>query len=78
MAMPPDLPLRVPATCSRPTKLVLPSSAVTIKDGDHRVGVARYRGVRWIDAEVTYCHTREPWARRIGAKPATVYETAAA
>ena len=28
-----------------------------VADGNHRVSVARYQGVEWIDAEVTEFHT---------------------
>jgi hypothetical protein len=27
-----------------------------VEDGNHRVSVARYQGVEWIDAEVTVLH----------------------
>ena len=40
-----------------------------VEDGNHRVSVARFQGVEWIDAEVTY--SRGPEVRRIGAGLAT-------
>ena len=33
-----------------------------VEDGNHRVSVARYQGVEWIDAEVTELHPRVPAA----------------
>jgi hypothetical protein len=27
-----------------------------VEDGNHRVSVARYQGIEWIDAEVTILH----------------------
>jgi hypothetical protein len=35
-----------------------------VEDGHHRVSVARYQGVEWIDAYVTEFHARLPEARR--------------
>ncbi len=35
-----------------------------VEDGNHRVSVARYHGVEWIDAEVTEFHIRLPKRRR--------------
>lgn len=52
--------------------------AYFVEDGNHRVSVARYQGVRWIDAEVKYCHVCAPEAKRIGTAPATVDQPAAA
>lgn len=36
--------------------------AYFVEDGNHRVSVARYQGVQWIDAEVTELHVRLPVA----------------
>jgi hypothetical protein len=47
-----------------------------VEDGNHRVSVARFQGVEWIDAVVTY--SRGPEVRRIGAGPATADLPAAA
>jgi hypothetical protein len=34
-----------------------------VVDGNHRVSVARYQGVEWIEAEVTQLYARSPAAR---------------
>jgi hypothetical protein len=36
--------------------------AYFVEDGNHRVSVAHYQGVEWIDAEVTELHPRVPTA----------------
>lgn len=38
--------------------------AYFVGEGNHRVGVARYQGVRWIDAEVVEVSSPMPAARR--------------
>lgn len=40
--------------------------AYFVEDGNHRVSVARFQGVEWIDAAVTYSRAREPEHRRQG------------
>ena len=42
-----------------------------VEDGNHRVSVARFQGVEWIDAVVMYSRVPEREVRRIGAGPAT-------
>ena len=49
-----------------------------VEDGNHRVSVARFHGVGWIDAEVTYSRLSETEVRRTGEVPATVGLPAAA
>jgi hypothetical protein len=41
-----------------------------VEDGNHRVSVARYQGVEWIDAVVMYSRVPKREVRRIGAGPA--------
>jgi hypothetical protein len=41
-----------------------------VEDGNHRVSVARFQGVEWIDAVVTYSRVPEREVRRISAGPA--------
>src|SRR5918992_2002275 len=40
-----------------PVSLYAISDSCFVADGNHRVSVARYHGVEWIDAEVTEFHT---------------------
>ena len=40
-----------------PVSLYKIGDAYFVADGNHRVSVARYHGVEWIDAEVTEFHT---------------------
>jgi hypothetical protein len=40
-----------------PVSLYKVSDSYFVADGNHRVSVARYHGVEWIDAEVTEFHT---------------------
>jgi hypothetical protein len=42
-----------------------------VEDGNHRVSVARFHGVEWIDAEVTYSRVPEIRLGQSGAEPAT-------
>ena len=41
-----------------PVRLYKLGDAYFVEDGNHRVSVARYQGVEWIDAEVTEFHPR--------------------
>jgi hypothetical protein len=41
-----------------PVRLYKLGDAYFVEDGNHRVSVARYQGVEWIDAEVTEFHRR--------------------
>jgi hypothetical protein len=41
-----------------------------VEDGNHRVSVARYQGVEWIDAVVMYSRVPKHEVRRIVAGPA--------
>ena len=43
-----------------PVSLYKIDDSYFVADGNHRVSVARYQGVEWIDAEVTEFHTSEP------------------
>jgi hypothetical protein len=55
-----------------PVSLYKIGDSYFVADGNHRVSVARYHGVEWIDAEVTEFHTsaREgEVALRPGARP---------
>jgi hypothetical protein len=45
-----------------PVMLYTIGEAYFVEDGNHRVSVARYRGVEWIDAEVTELYLRVPAA----------------
>jgi hypothetical protein len=38
-----------------------------VEDGNHRVSVARFQGVEWIDAVVMYSRVPKREVRRIGA-----------
>ena len=40
-----------------PVSLYKIGDSYFVADGNHRVSVARYQGVEWIDAEVTEFHT---------------------
>jgi hypothetical protein len=42
-----------------------------VEDGNHRVSVARFHGVEWIDAEVMYSRVPETRVGQSGAEPAT-------
>jgi hypothetical protein len=54
-----------------PVALFKVSDAYFVEDGNHRVSVARYQGVEWIDAEVTVLHGGESAApvRGYGTEP---------
>jgi hypothetical protein len=41
-----------------PVRLYRLGDAYFVEDGNHRVSVARYQGVEWIEAEVTQLHSR--------------------
>ena len=41
-----------------PVRLYNLGDAYFVEDGNHRVSVARYQGVVWIEAEVTQLHSR--------------------
>ena len=41
-----------------PVRLYNLGDAYFVEDGNHRVSVARYQGVEWIEAEVTQLHSR--------------------
>ncbi len=41
--------------------------AYFVEDGNHRVSVARYQGVEWIDAEVVELRSPLPAAQRSAA-----------
>ncbi len=43
-----------------PVRLYKLGSCYFVEDGNHRVSVARYQGVEWIDAEVTQFRARLP------------------
>jgi hypothetical protein len=49
-----------------------------VEDGNHRVSVARFQGVEWIDAVVTYSRVPKREVRRFGAGLATADLPAAA
>lgn len=49
-----------------------------VEDGNHRVSVARFQGVGWIDAKVTCSRVRVPEVRRIVPEPTTAHRAAAA
>ena len=49
-----------------------------VEDGNHRVSVARFQGVEWIDAVVMYSRVPKREVRRIGAGVATADLPAAA
>jgi hypothetical protein len=52
-----------------PVELYKLGSSYFALDGNHRVSVARYHGVEWIDAEVTEFRAAFPEIRRGGNKP---------
>jgi hypothetical protein len=43
-----------------PVRLYRLGEVYFVEDGNHRVSVARYQGVEWIEAEVTQLHPRLP------------------
>jgi len=47
-----------------PVSLYKVGDAYFVADGNHRVSVARYQGVQWIDAEVVELGVRAPAARQ--------------
>jgi hypothetical protein len=49
-----------------------------VEDGNHRLSVARFQGVEWIDAVVMHSRVPEREVRRIGAGPDTADLPAAA
>ncbi len=53
-----------------PVVLYKVGGAYFVEDGNHRVSVARYQGVRWIDAEVVELRSPAAAARRNAACPA--------
>ena len=63
-----------------PATLFKLGDAYFVEDGNHRVSVARFQGVGWIDAEVTGLRVRAPelLAQRPAAEPATLPLPAAA
>ena len=48
-----------------PVSLYKIGDAYFVEDGNHRVSVARYHGVRWIDADVV--ELRNPLTRMVAA-----------
>jgi RNA polymerase primary sigma factor len=52
-----------------PVSLYEIGGSYVVPDGNHRVSVARHRGVEWIDAELTRFCTRLPKDRRIRNTP---------
>ena len=50
--------------------------AYFVEDGNHRVSVARYQGIGWIDAEVVELRAPVPAARRSAACPECFDEAA--
>ena len=55
-----------------PVSLYKIGDSYFVADGNHRVSVARYHGVEWIDAEVTEFHTSArdgDVALRLGTRP---------
>jgi hypothetical protein len=50
-----------------PVMLYKVGDAYFVEDGNHRVSVARYQGVEWIDAEVVEVRSPLPAARLISA-----------
>ncbi len=59
-----------------PVALYKVGGAYFVEDGNHRVSVARYQGVGWIDAEVVELRAPVPAARRSAACPACSDEAA--
>jgi hypothetical protein len=64
-----------------PVSLLKLGDAYFVEDGNHRVSVARYQGVEWIDAEVTILHRgtsaapvqgsgAEPMEQKVAPQPA--------
>ena len=53
-----------------PVALYKVGGAYFVEDGNHRVSVARYQGVEWIDAEVVELRCAATAARRGAARPA--------
>jgi hypothetical protein len=52
-----------------PVRLFEVGDAYFVEDGNHRVSVARYQGVEWIDAEVTLLHGGMSAVRGSGTEP---------
>jgi hypothetical protein len=52
-----------------PVTLFKVGDSYFVEDGNHRVSVARYQGVEWIDAEVTVLHGGVSAARGTGKEP---------
>jgi hypothetical protein len=50
-----------------PVVLYKVGEAYFVEDGNHRVSVARYQGVEWIDAEVVELHSSIPEVERSAA-----------
>jgi hypothetical protein len=50
-----------------PVMLYKVGEAYFVEDGNHRVSVARYQGVEWIDAEVVELRSPTPAAQRTAA-----------
>ena len=59
-----------------PVALYKVGGAYFVEDGNHRVSVARYQGVRWIDAEVVEMRGPATAARSSAACPACFDEAA--
>ncbi len=59
-----------------PVALYKVGGAYFVEDGNHRVSVARYQGVRWIDAEVVELRSPAAAARRNATCPACFDEAA--
>ena len=52
-----------------PVSLYKTGDAYFVEDGNHRVSVARYHGVRWIDADVVELRSPAPEPRLMAACP---------
>jgi hypothetical protein len=52
-----------------PVRLFKVGDAYFVEDGNHRVSVARYQGVEWMDAEVTVLHGGMAVVRGSGTVP---------
>ena len=52
-----------------PVRLFAVGDAYFVEGGNHRVSVARYQGVEWIDAEVTVLHGGMSVVRGSGTQP---------
>jgi len=52
-----------------PVSLFKVGDAYFVEDGNHRVSVAHYQGIEWIDAEVTVLHGATSATRRSGTEP---------